>query len=143
VSLAATPTQPALTAIPLPLPAGARPGSSLPALGGDSPAEPQAYSLLLPSKSGALFLQHGRSLVLPLFSGWNEAATFLVQARLTRCWIIELPTAEVVADFLRNPPGRSLQSEFLVSVDPIDLMNLTAQMFSAREVIKALVRGRQ
>src|SRR5262249_40760488 len=102
----------------------------------------QAFSLLLPSKSGAVFFQHGRSLVLPLFTGWNEAAAFLIQSKMHRCWIIELPDEKMLIEFLRSPPGRTLSrdGDFLVSVDPIDLMNLTASLFTAREVISALGR---
>jgi hypothetical protein len=88
-----------------------------------------------------VFFQHGRSRVLPLFTGWDEAAAFLVCARLTRCWIIELPTTAALTDFLRTPPGRSGAAEFLVSVDPVDLMNLAAALFPARDVITALGDG--
>jgi hypothetical protein len=104
----------------------------------DRPA-PLGYVLLLPSKSGAVFLQRGRAVVLPLFTTWDLAAAFLVAARMTRCWIKELTTEEAVADFLLNPPGRTgTATAHQVAVDPADPMTLSANLFSARAVITAL-----
>jgi hypothetical protein len=100
---------------------------------------PLAFVLLLPSKSGAVFLQRGRSVVLPVFTGWDQAAAFLVAARMTRCWIKELPSEEAVAEFLGNPPGRTgAATDLQVAVDPADSMSLSANLFPARKVIDAL-----
>jgi hypothetical protein len=102
-----------------------------------------AFALLLPGKSGAVFVQRGRSVVLPLFTNWDRAAAFLIAARMTRCWILELPTQEAVADFLGCPPGRTVATATLqVAVDPADPMSLSAKLFSARAVIDALRDGR-
>ncbi len=135
VSAASAPTKPELPPVPA---APSTPAASRPA-----PARPQAFSLLLPGKSGAVFLQHGRSRVLPLFTSWDEAAAFLVNARMTRCWIIEFSTTDELADFLRAPPGRPITpADYLVSVDPTDLMHLATALFPARELIGAIVGGR-
>jgi len=110
----------------------------------DRPPEPErptplAFTLLLPGKSGAVFLQRGRSVVLPLFTDWDRAAAFLVAARMTRCWILELPTEDAVAEFLGNPPGRSgVAASLLVAVDPADTMTPASDLFPARVVINAL-----
>ena len=131
VSMAAAPT-PALLPPLLDEP-------STPMGGRPAPAAPLAYALLQPSKSGAVFLQRGRSVVLPLFTGWDQAAAFLVAARMTRCWILELPTEDAVADFLRCPPGRAgVVATLLVAVDPADIVIQAADLFPARAVIDVL-----
>jgi hypothetical protein len=113
-------------------------------VGRPAPDDPLAYAILLPGKSRAVFLRHGLSLVLPLFTGWDEAGAFLVRARMTRCWILELPSAAAVADFLRSPPGRpGGAGELLVSVDPTDLLDLGAGLVTARELIDAVAGGRR
>ena len=77
--------------------------------------------------------------MLPLFTEWERAAAFLVAARMTRCWIKELPTEDAVAEFLRCPPGRSgIVATLLVSVDPAEPMGLAANLFPAGAVIDAL-----
>ena len=108
-----------------------------------APAETCAFALLTPSKSGAVFLRHGLSLVLPLFTDWNAAGAFLVRAKMTRCWILELATTAAVEEFLRSPPGRPGSAEFHVAVDPDDLMNLTGNLFSVRSVLAALADDRR
>jgi hypothetical protein len=108
--------------------------SGLPARAVPSPA----YVILLPSQSKALFLQHGRALVLPLFTTQNAAADFLVRARMTRNWILELATPAAVADFLRAPPGFSGPSAGLqVAIDPTDPMRPTG-LCGAVELIESL-----
>src|SRR5688572_12879426 len=97
VCLSAAPTPPVLPPLPAEPPAD---------VWGRPADDPLAYAILLPGKSRAVFLRHGLSLVLPLFTGRSEAGAFLICARMTQCWILDLPTAEAVADFLRSPPGR-------------------------------------
>ena len=97
-----------------------------------------AFAILLPSQAKAMFLQHGRALVLPVFTSQNAAAAFLVQARMTRNWILELKTADAVADFLRAPPGFTGQTAMLqVAIDPTDPMRPTG-LCGAGELIEAL-----
>ncbi len=128
-------TLPSLPAIPT----GAAPRGS----GGRPAPEPPLHSLLLPCKSGAVFLRHGRTPVLPMFTGREAAEAFLVRARMTRCWMIELPTADAVVDFLRSVPGRPGQpADFVVAVDPADLMRLATVTFTAAGLIAALEGGR-
>jgi hypothetical protein len=136
VCLAAAPTPPVLPPLPAEPPAGA--------WGPPAPDNPLAFALLLPGKSRAVFLRHGLSLVLPLFTGRSEAGAFLIRARMTQCWLLELSTAEAVADFLRAPPGRpGGAGEMLVSVDPADLLDLGAGLVPARELIAAVAGGRR
>ena len=112
---------------------------SLPPLPDRPPAPTTVYTLVLPSTGWAVFLRHGRSRVLPLFTGPNEVRVFLAGARLPECRAVKLPTAGAVADFLRSPPGRfGGASDFLVAVDPTDLTNLTPVLLTAREAIAAL-----
>ena len=134
VCLSAAPTPPVLPTLPDEPPAGM--------VGRPDPSGPLAYTLLLPCKSGAVFFQHRRSLVLPLFTDWNIAGSFLVRTRMRDCWILELPTAGAVADFLRSPPGRfGGTGEFLVSVDPADVMGLGSGLVPARELIDTVTGG--
>jgi hypothetical protein len=108
----------------------------------EQPAEAssaEGFVLLLPDRSGALFLQHGRSRVLPLFTGRAEAVAFLVRARLSRYTIAELPTVEAVAEFLRSPPGLAGgAADYLVAVDPEDPIQVATGLFSPRQLIAAL-----
>src|SRR5262245_46815016 len=124
---------------------GAPTPPDLPALQAVPPAgavTPLAYTLLEPGKSRAVFLRHGLALVLPLFTSWDQAAAFLVRARMTRCWILELTTAAAATDFLRSPPGRPAgPGEVTVSVDPTDLRDLGAVLVPARGLIEAVAGG--
>jgi hypothetical protein len=134
VCLAAAPTPPDLSPLQTESPAGT---------GGRTATDTAAYVLLQPGKSGAVFLRHGLALVLPLFTAWDAAATFLVRARLTRCWILELTTSAAVIDFLRTPPGRpGGTGEVLVSVDPADLLSLGSELLPVRDVIAAVTGNR-
>lgn len=134
VCLSAAPTPAVLPQLPAEPPAGT--------FGRPVPDASLAYTLLLPSKSGAVFFRHGLTLVLPLFTGWDQAGEFLVRVRMTRCWIMELPTAAAVADFLQAPPGRpSGTGDVLVSVDPADLLDLGAGLVPARELIAVVAGG--
>jgi hypothetical protein len=134
VCLPAAPTTPDLPPLSGEHPAGAA---------GRPAADVSAYVLLQPGKSGAVFLRHGLSLVLPLFTARDAAGAFLVRARMTRCWILELSTAAAVTDFLRSPPGRpGGPGEVMVSIDPAYLRDLGAGLVPARELIAALSGGR-
>ena len=44
-----------------------------------APVSPQVYALVLPSTGWAVFLQHGRSRVLPVFTGPDEVRAFLAE----------------------------------------------------------------
>ena len=97
-----------------------------------------AFAILMPSQSKAMFLQHGRSLVLPIFTSQQAAADFLVRARMTRNWMLELATPAAVADFLRAPPGFSGPNGSLqVAIDPTDPMRPTG-LCGAAELIEGL-----
>ena len=68
---------------------------------------------------------------------------FLTSGRVPLCRAVGLPTAGAVADFLRSPPGRFGGSgEFLVAVDPADVMTLAPALFPARELVTALAGDR-
>lgn len=140
--------------MPMPAPAPPRPPSvsaktapilsaltrpSLTPLPGGPPALTQAYALVLPSTGWAVFLQHGRSRVLPVFTGPAAVREFFVGNRVPLCRAFVLPTAEGVAEFLRSPPAPfGGRGEFLVAVDPLDLRDLTPDLFTARELVAAL-----
>jgi hypothetical protein len=114
----------------------------LPGLSG-RPIPTPAFAILLPSRAKAMFLQHGRALVLPLFTSQGAAAEFLVRARMTRNWILELATPAEAADFLRAPPGLSGQSAGLqVAIDPADPMRPTG-LCGAGELIESLGADRK
>lgn len=115
---------------------------SLPGLPARSLPTP-AFAILLPSRAKALFLQHGRSMVLPVFTSQDAAANFLVQARMTRNWIFELPTPADAADFLRAPPGYTGPGAgFLVAINPTDPLRLTG-MCGAAELTESLTTSRK
>jgi hypothetical protein len=114
----------------------------LPAPPGPATVLPQAYALVLPSTGWAVYIQHGRSRVLPVFTGPDEVREFLAGARVPECRAVKLPTAGAVADFLRSPPGRlGGAGEFLVALDPIDLTSLAPVLYTARELVAALAGG--
>ena len=134
------PAAPAGLAAPTVSMAGVPTPAVLPPLPPD-PSRPAsvAFVLLLPGKSGAVFLQRGRAAVLPLFTGWDRAAAFQVAARMTRCWIQCCRRRGPVADFLRSPPGRPGSAAALhVAVDPAGPMVRADDMIPAAVVIDAL-----
>lgn len=129
----ATPMRPAAPAVtPPPSSHRGRPGLTGPTL------TAPAFAVLSPSRAKAVFLQHGRSLVLPVFTRQAAAADFLVRARMTRNWILELPTAADAIAFLQAPPGLSAPTAgLLISIDPIDPLRPTG-LCGAEEVVAAL-----
>jgi hypothetical protein len=115
---------------------------SLPALPDGPPALTRAYALVLPTSGWAVFLSHGRSQILPVFTDPDRARAFLAAARVPPCRAAALATAEAVAEFLRSPPGRrGWAGEFLVAVDPVSLTDLTPVLYAPGELIAAIGGG--
>jgi hypothetical protein len=103
------------------------------------PALAQAYALVQPCSGWAVYLQHGRSRVLPLFTGPDEVRDFLAGARIPECRAVKLATGFAVAEFLWSPPGRlGGAGGFLVALAPHDVTDLTPVLFTAREILAAL-----
>jgi hypothetical protein len=134
-----TPAPPAKLAAKTACIAAALTRPSLAPLPDGPPALATAYALVLPGSGWAVYLQHGRSRVLPLFTGPDEARDFLAGGRVPECRAVKLATARAVAEFLRSPPGRlGAAGGFLVALDPLDVTDLTPVLFTAREVLAAL-----